>query len=125
MTAAEYRMLMQRKNKDANSKFQNQWTEIDGHKFQSIAEGKYYGRLKMRLKAKEIRSFEMQKTYKIFIDGVLITTYRADFVIQENDGTFTVVDVKSEATEAMEVFQIKRKLMFAVLGIKIVVAKQK
>lgn len=46
--------------------------------------------------------------------------YIADFVALKNDGTYDVIDAKSEATRKDKVYRLKRKQMRNVLGIEIV-----
>lgn len=46
--------------------------------------------------------------------------YVADFIALKRDGTYDVIDAKSEGTRKDKVYQIKRKQMRACLGIEIV-----
>lgn len=100
-------------------KFGNIHTEVDGIRFDSKKEAEYYGQLKIRKKAGLIKDFELQKTFKIEVNGVHICDYRCDFVIYFPDGQISVVDVKSKATENLAAFRIKKALMLAVHNIKI------
>lgn len=124
MSAAEYRDTVANKNKPSGSMFGNTWTKIDGINFQSKAEAQYYGRLKMRVLAKNIKSFECGVLYSLVVNKILICTYRADFVITHNDGTRSVVDVKSSATENVYSFKLKVKLMKALFGITVITEKK-
>ena len=45
--------------------------------------------------------------------------YVADFVTLNTDGTWSVLDAKSEATSRDKAYRIKRKLMRECLGIEI------
>ena len=106
------------------NKYKNKKVEIDGYKFDSIAEGRRYGVLKMLLKAKEIKSFFMQLPYKYKVDGKAIFTYKADFVIYHNDGSVVIEDVKGWDRKTGKfittpVFNLKKKLL-ATQGVKIV-----
>lgn len=116
--AAEY--LNNKKVADADAprlKYGNQWVEVDGHKFQSKKEAHYYGQCKMRVLAGQLSRFEMQVEYELRVNDILITTYRADFVLYHPNGTVTVVDCKGKATEHLPEFRIKRNLMYAIHGI--------
>lgn len=101
------------------NKYKNVITEVDGIKFHSKAEAKYYGILKLKKIAGLIVSFEMQVPYEFVINGVLIGKYVADFVIQHKDRK-EVIDVKGMKTP---VYNLKKKLMKAVYGIEIIEIK--
>lgn len=103
------------------NKYGNEPVIVDGILFQSKKEAKYYGQCKMRKIAGNILKFEMQKTYDLVVNGVLICQYRADFILWNFDGTKTVIDVKSKATEELPVFKIKKALMLAIHGIEIII----
>jgi hypothetical protein len=124
MTPKEYQEMMANKSKPSNSIFGNTWTERDGKKFQSKAEAEYYDRLKLRKRANNIRDFRCGVLYSLVVNGLLICTYRADFEIIHNDGTKSVIDVKSEATEGVYSFRLKKKLMKALFNIDILIAKK-
>lgn len=88
---------------------------INGIKFDSIAESKFYLFLKEKLRAGDIQSFSLQpeyeliQSYKRTHDGKDINPlkYRSDFLIQKNDGEVIIVDTKGYETPE---FKIKRKL---------------
>lgn len=96
---------------------------MDGIIFDSIKEADYYGRLKLRVRAGELAKFEVHKVYDLFVEGELITTYEADFVLYFHEGTIRVIDVKSVATVGLQVFRIKAKLMKAIYKIEIQIVK--
>jgi hypothetical protein len=119
----QYRQYVaDKKANGQGKKFSNKKTVVDGRKFDSEKEAKYYGTLKLRKRIGEITDFEHHKVYKLEVNGILVCTYEADFVITNLDGTQHIIDVKSEATEKLPVFALKRKLMFAVHGIQVIVA---
>jgi hypothetical protein len=120
----EYREKIAGKDKPSNSLFGNTWTVIDDIKFQSKAEAEYYGRLKLRKRAGNIKNFRRAVLYSLVVNGVLICTYRADFVIEHNNGDQSVIDVKSEATEGVYSFRLKKKLMKALFNIDVLVVKK-
>lgn len=90
---------------------------IDGHTFPSLAEGRRYEELKLMQQQGHIKHLTLQPRYQIRIDGVLVTTYVADFRYQDVETGETVVeDVKGFKTP---VYKLKRKLMQVVNGIEI------
>jgi hypothetical protein len=118
------------------NKYRNKFTEIDGIHFTSRAEAKWYGVFKAQKAAGEIRDFRMQVPFELVpaqkapvtkfdkhgnprtVEKVieLAVKYVADFVVDENDGTQTVYDVKGFPDQK---YPIKRKLMRYVHGIAI------
>lgn len=99
----------------AYNKYRAKKVVLDGIKFDSIAESRYYSELKLRQRAKDIESFELQpefilqESYKD-TDGKTIRAikYRADFLIHHNNGMEEIVDVKGIQTP---VFKLKWKLL--------------
>lgn len=83
-------------------KFNAVRTELDGIKFDSKKEAKYYQELKLRQMAGEIVFFLRQVPFHL-PGGV---TYRCDFQEFHSDGTIHFTDVKGMTTQ---VFEIKRK----------------
>jgi len=101
----------------SSSKFKNQWTTIDGIKFQSKREAMHYLVLKDRLRCKEIERLERQVRYPMTIDGVLVCTYVADFRYVVPGKGYVVEDVKGFKTD---VYEIKKKLLKALYHIDVV-----
>jgi len=105
----------------AKQKYGNQKIEIDGILFDSKAEARYWGHLKIRVMAGEITNLRRQVTYEIAPSVVIggrkrpPLRYIADFVWDEGGKTVTA-DVKGVAPEA---YRIKRHLMKAIHGIDI------
>jgi hypothetical protein len=97
------------------SKYNTKKVEIDGIKFDSKAEGDYYLHLKQQVSERQILGFERQKRMLLqegfSVEGVKGKIrpifYVIDFIITENDGTLTYVDVKGMETD---VFKLKKKL---------------
>lgn len=97
------------------SKYNAKKVEIDGIKFDSKAEGEYYLHLKQQVTERQILGFERQKRMLLQegfnVEGVKGKIrpifYVVDFVITENDGTLTYIDVKGMETD---VFRLKKKL---------------
>lgn len=114
MTSAEYNEL-QFEIKPRN-KFKNIKVEIDGHKFDSKGEAKYYGKKKIQLLSGELVSLELQVKYPLVVNGVNIGFYKADFRETWKSGRVDVVDFKGLRTP---VYMLKKKLMKALYGISI------
>ena len=132
----------------SRSKLRNKAIIIDGQRFDSRAEARRYGQLRMLERAGEISDLQMQKMYelipghyeyvptgKIFSRGArkgqkeykrvtveLPVKYIADFVYKTKDGNTVVEDVKgySDPNSATYAkFVIKRKLMLWIHGVKV------
>ncbi|MFB1100880.1 DUF1064 domain-containing protein [Terribacillus sp. JSM ZJ617] len=97
------------------SKYGSKKVKLDGHTFDSKAEAHFYQYTKLRLKAGDIQSYELQPRYllqeafKHQGKSIQKMEYVADFLITHNDGSQEVVDVKGVETEA---FKIKKKLFY-------------
>lgn len=106
------------------SKYKSRQTILDGHKFDSAAEARYYSHLKLLQRAGKIREFILQPRY-VLLDGyrhpqtgkkIQGVTYKADFLVTLLDGTQEVIDVKGVRTEA---FKIKKKMFEQKYGISL------
>lgn len=100
------------------SKYRNVKVTIDGIVFDSKREAARYNDLKLLLRGGVISGLELQKVFRIEINGKLICKYIADFCYVE-DGKSVIEDVKSAITRKHPVYRIKCKLMEAVYGVKI------
>lgn len=97
------------------SKYNAKKVEIDGIKFDSKAEGEFYLHLKKQVTERQILGFERQKRMLLqegfSVEGVKGKIrpifYVVDFIVTENDGTITYIDVKGVETD---VFKLKKKL---------------
>lgn len=90
-------------------------TTIDGHKFDSLAEGRRYNVLKILEKAGEITDLELQPRHDLVVNGKKCGFYKADFRYTEN-GKVVVEDVKGMKTP---VYNLKKKLVKAIYDIDI------
>lgn len=97
------------------SKYRNRKIQVDGMMFDSKAEARHYGYLKLARDAGHLE-FERQVAYRLEINGKLICTYKADFVVKFKDGRVEVQDVKGVRTKE---YLLKKKLMSALYGIEI------
>ena len=98
------------------SKYGNKRTEYAGRVFDSAHEAEIYKQLDFRVRAGELRGVVCQQVFQL-PGGV---KYIADFIALKNDGSYDVIDAKSEATRKDKVYRIKRRQMKEVLGIEIV-----
>lgn len=108
------------------SKYSNIKTVVDGITFDSKKEADYYCQLKLLKQAGEIKDFGLQPRYELLPtfrkNGTThrSITYVADFIIDNNDGTTEIVDIKGVETQ---VFKIKKKLfeyMYPDLSLKLI-----
>jgi hypothetical protein len=97
------------------AKYRNQRVTIDGHQFASKAEGARYVELKLMEKAGLVAELQLQPVYDLSVGDCHICNYVADFAYMEN-GRFVVEDVKGVATP---VYQLKKKLLYALYGIAV------
>jgi len=85
--------------------------QVDGIKFDSKAEARRYGQLKILEGQGEIRQLRIHPRFPLEIDGQLICTYVGDFAYREPGTPLEIV----EDTKGMETdeFKIKAKLFQA------------
>jgi len=91
-------------------KYKNINQTYNGYNYDSKLEARYAFELDMRLKAKDIKKWDRQKTLELRVNGLKVCTYRIDFVITHNDGTIEYVECKGYPTP---VWRIKWKLFEA------------
>lgn len=84
-------------------------TVVDGITFDSKAEARRYGELKLLQAAGVIKDLEMQPRYDITINDKFCAFYKADFRYIQ-DGEMVVEDVKGMKTP---MYRLKKKLVEA------------
>ncbi len=87
-------MVYYQKNKWATAKKQ----VYDGNRYDSGFEAGYAAELDLRLKAKDIKSWERQVKIPLEVNGYHICNYFIDFVVYHNDGTTEYVETKGLAS---------------------------
>ena len=92
----------------------------DLHYFPSEAEAKRYAQLKLELRCGLISNLELQPSYPFVVNGIKITTYRADFKYTRN-GLQVIEDVKGDENYLTDVFKNNRKMMAAFYGLEITI----
>ncbi|MDD3881925.1 MAG: DUF1064 domain-containing protein [Eubacteriales bacterium] len=97
------------------SKYGNQRTEIDGEVYDSKHEAEIAKQLMYRGGCGEFKAVARQVPF--FLPGGV--KYVADFVVLLPDGSYQVLDAKSEATKQNAVYRLKKRQMRECLGIEI------
>ena len=93
------------------SKYNNNRVRVDGILFDSQLEADYYSDLKLQLKMGTIRGFCRQPQF-ILQEGfgdVRPITYRPDFIVFHNNGSYEIVDTKGFETQEFK----RTKKLFA------------
>lgn len=115
-TVRENRIALPQEKRPAGLKYGNKRTEVHGIKFHSKREAERYEHLRLLERAGEISDLRRQVGFDLSVNGMKICRYICDFTFDQN-GARVVEDVKGYATA---LYQIKRKLMKAVLGIEVI-----
>ena len=94
-------------------------------KYDSNFEAGYGAGLELRVKAKDIQSFETHQKIELNVGNFHICNYYIDFVVYHNDGTIEYVETKGYPTT---VWRLKWKLFEALFsekeGVKLTVVYQ-
>jgi hypothetical protein len=101
------------------SKYGNVQTVVDAMTFDSKAEARRYGELKLLEQAGVIRDLVCQPKYPIVVNGKKICDYIGDFSYLDGKG-LVLEDVKGMKTPA---YRLKKKLVLACYGIEITEVK--
>lgn len=105
----------EQKQSTKKNKYNNKKPLVDGIKFDSKKEARFYQDLKLQMAAGEVKEFELQPKFVLLekekdrVTGRGIK-YIADFKITYSDGSVEVVDVKGYKTQ---VYKLKKKLLLA------------
>ena len=81
--------------------------EYNGFRYDSGFEANYAAELDLRIKAKEIKSYDRQVNLNLIVNDFIVCTYRIDFIIHHNDETLEYVETKGYQTD---VWKLKWKL---------------
>lgn len=81
------------------NKFSARKVTLDGMTFASKAEGNRYAQLKLMERARAITDLHVQPVYPLWVNGIVIGTYKPDFSYEENKKRICE-DVKGVVTEA-------------------------
>lgn len=93
------------------TKYGNRKTIVEGITFDSAAEARRWGDLKLLERAGEITGLQRQIVFPLIVNDIQIATYRADFTyIDKRSGVFVIEDVKGKPTQE---YRLKAKIMKA------------
>lgn len=124
MDAAAYRELLVSEAKKRVGKYKNKRTTVGDTTYDSKTEARHCEELKLRQRAGHIFDLQLQRRFKLEVNGILICTYIADATFLDKGGLLHVQDVKGgkggkdRGTRTPE-YRIKKKLMKAIYGIEI------
>ena len=107
------------------NKFNAHKISIDGHQFDSKAEGAYYLHLKnLKLDFKIHEKFEIQPAF--YLDNPhkreSACTYKPDFSIYEDGELISVVDVKGNRATLTEASRLRMKIFMSKYKVPVVIA---
>ena len=106
------------------NKFGNVATVVDGIRFDSKAEAKRYGELRILERAGEITGLTCQPKFEIVVLGKKVATYRGDFQYRDAAAHRTVIeDVKGVQTEAFKIKWALLQTLYPNIAWRIVPAK--
>lgn len=112
------RVDVRRRSSGSPSKYRNRPTVYNGRRYASKKEAEYARRLDLLVKAGQVRAWKAQPRYPLRVDGTLVSTYVADFLVEYADGAVEVVDVKGRKSGLpYQMFRLKAKLLHALHGI--------
>lgn len=115
LSVKEYRRLTTRPKK--KNKFRAQKTVVGNRTFDSKKEAARFAQLGQLQQAGIIHSLELQPEFPIWINGIKVFTYRADFAYFDVPNSQRVIeDVKGFKTQ---VYILKRKAVEAYYTVKI------
>lgn len=101
--------------KPDRNKYGNQPVQAEGRRFDSRHEARTYERLRLECLAGEHAGLGCQVAF--YLPGGV--KYLADFVVLEKDGSYRVLDAKSEATRKDKTYRLKKRQMKNCLGITV------
>lgn len=106
------------------SKYGNIHTEYKGRIYDSKKEADYAAELDWCKKAsnpkERVLEWTPQVTFQVVLNDIKICRYIADFKVKYADGREVIIDVKSEATRKNSTYKLKKKLVEAQFGVKII-----
>lgn len=102
-------------------------TTVDGYTFDSAAEARRYGELRLLEKAGEIRDLELQPAFQMFAANMhmpaafstVVGSYRADFRYVTKDGVTVTEDIKGGKATQTPMYRLKKRIVEANYGITI------
>lgn len=111
--------------KFGTTKYHNKRQEYGGHSYMSKLEADVAWQLDMRIKAKEVKSYDRQVRIPLIVNKKHIADYIIDFVVHCTDGTTEYLEAKGFATD---VWKLKWKIFEAMMegkkNVRLVVQKR-
>ena len=102
------------------NKYRAKKVSLDGHVFDSKAEARRYGELRLMQKSDDIADLRIHPIFPLVVNGTKISSYVADFRYYDSyKNCWVVEDVKSPVTAKLPAFIMKKKLMLALYGIEV------
>lgn len=103
------------------SKYHNVATVSDGLQFDSKKEARRYQKLALAQAGGLISELEVHPVYRITVEAIgrEVFRYTPDFRYKDEHGNVVVEDVKSAPTKT-EAYGIRKRLMRAIYGIRVV-----
>lgn len=89
--------------------------EYNGFRYDSGFEADYARELDLRVKAKDIKSYDRQVNLELIVNDYIVCTYRIDFIIYHNDGIIEYVEIKGWQSDT---WKLKWKLFEALYADK-------
>jgi hypothetical protein len=99
------------------SKYRAIPTVLDGHRFDSRLEARYYATLQLEQRIGAVLEIRRQPNYLLEVNGVWVGRYVADYEVVRADGEIQVVDCKGFRTQT---YKLKRRLFEALYPFRIV-----
>jgi len=90
---------VQKGEAEKRAKYHNRSSIYNGVSYHSGLEARYAFELDMRLRAKQIRSWERQVKIDLRVNGHHINNYYIDFIVHEKDGSRGFVECKGMELE--------------------------
>ena len=101
-------------------KYRNEPVMVDGIRFDSKAEARRFGELRMLEMAGEITALECQPRYRLEVNGVKVCDYVGDFrYVDTETGRVVVEDAKGGDATKTRLYKVKKRLMLACHGIEV------
>lgn len=96
-------------------------TEVDDIRFDSKAEARRWGELKLMERVGQIEGLKRQVPFPLEVNGVQVARFVADFTYRTTFGSkgLVVEDVKSAFTRKLPVYRLKAKMFAAQYGFPI------
>lgn len=101
------------------NKYKARRVTIDGIAFDSHAEARHYGELKLLQRAGEISELKVHWLFPLTVNGKKVGSYEADFVYTDKCGRLRVVDVKGGPATRTQLYRLKKKMFEAQYGLTI------